>query len=238
MAACTLIHPFNSPFFLVYTEPCRKFPISLPPPLLVERGRVWNNGNKSVSSKQSLGGILPGVLMPRILTDAEIVRLLNERKVLPGNWAKRLAPKASAGQVHLRRNLCIGGENRSQFVIDVRQNLNSLLDFSIILSFVDDDNHKYILTRFNGRHPSQHTNKWEKKHRQPGAEFRNVFHIHKATERYQQEGYGIDGYAEPTQSYSSFDAALREFISSNGFVTGEDDDLQQRPLFPEGGPQI
>lgn len=169
--------------------------------------------------------------MPRILSDAEIAELLCEQKTLPANWAKRLAPRPTARQVHRKKSLSISGANGSQFVIDVRQNPNSLLDFTVILTFVDDDSHRYILTRFNGRHPSQHTNKWEKKRGQPGSEFRNVFHIHTATERYQQEGYSIDGYAEPTQSYSSFDTALREFVASNGFVIGQGDEPQDPMLF-------
>jgi hypothetical protein len=87
----------------------------------------------------------------------------------------------------------------------------------LILLFQDSDGTEYRLTRFNGRHPSQHTNKWEKARGLPNAIFRNCFHVHRATERYQVEGYEIDGYAEVTTEYDSFDSALHAFVRSNGF---------------------
>jgi len=170
--------------------------------------------------------------MPRILSDSEIAGLLNERKVLPRNWERRLAPRTTPGQAHLRRSFALKGEEGHQFVIDVRQNPNSLLDFSVILSFLDTDGHRYILIRFNGKHQSQHTNKWEKKNKQPNAEFRNAFHVHTATERYQEEGFSIDGYAKITDSYSSFETALRAFADSNGFVP-EGGDAAQGRLFEQ-----
>ncbi len=43
----------------------------------------------------------------------------------------------------------------------------------------------------------------------------------------------MDGYAEVTNLYSSFDSALYAFVSSNGF-TIEDSADPQRNLFPEG----
>ncbi len=98
------------------------------------------------------------------------------------------------------------------------------MDFSIILTFVDKDRTEYRLLRFNGRHPSQHTNKLEKRKGLSNSVFRNRFHIHRATERYQVDGLEIDGYAEVTERYDSFDSALTIFVSENGIKT------------PDGGP--
>ena len=81
---------------------------------------------------------------------------------------------------------------------------------------------EYRLTRFNGRHPSQHTNGLEKKAGNTCCSFRNRFHKHIATERYQlAEGFEIDHYAEVTDEYDSFDKALVRFPSSLRVLRGE-----------------
>ncbi len=70
--------------------------------------------------------------------------------------------------------------------------------------------------RCNGLHPSRHTNRWEKERDLPNSSFNPAFHIHQATERYQIAGYAIDGYAETTEEYSSYEAALAAFLSRCG----------------------
>jgi hypothetical protein len=57
---------------------------------------------------------------------------------------------------------------------------------------------------------------YEKARTHPNAFFRNRFHIHRATERYQVEGYEIDGYAEATDCYDSLESALNIFVRTNG----------------------
>lgn len=167
--------------------------------------------------------------MPRILTDDEITARSGERKGLPANWAIRLKPNYRPDDPCGRRTFPLTGDYGSKFRIHLRDNRLIVFDFSIILMFIDHEDQEYTLTRFNGKHPSQHTNKIEKKLGLPNAFFRNVFHIHLATERYQREGYPIDGYAEPTDRYGSFDSALRAFVQSNGcFIEGSDGPL---PLF-------
>jgi hypothetical protein len=154
--------------------------------------------------------------MSRLLTDTEIHRLLAEPKKVSSGWQKRLTPLYK-NAVQGRRQLTIEGDHGSKFRIDVRDNRLIVLDFSIILTFIESKESEYILTRFNGKHPSQHTNKWERKYGEGLTHFRNTFHIHTATERYQVEGFKIDGYAEPTPRYVSFDGALRCFVNTNGF---------------------
>jgi hypothetical protein len=169
--------------------------------------------------------------MSRILTTQEIQRLLNEPKKLPSNWETRLKPLYRSETCHGRRAYDFTGDNGSKFRIDVRDSTLNLLDFSIILTYIDGSEQEYILTRFNGKHPSGHTNKWEKKHGVQLNYFRNEFHIHEITERYQTEGFAADGYAEVTQRYVSFGLALRAFARSNGFyIEGANKDT---PLFDE-----
>jgi len=157
--------------------------------------------------------------MAHILTDDEIRSLLDERKVAPKNWKTRLKPCAVRGQPDRRRSWTVTGANGNNFRVDVRDNPNVLFDFSIILSLVERNGDEYRLVRFNGKHRSRHTNKWEKNHGEPNAQIQIGFHIHTATERYQLDlECKIDGYAETTNQYHSFDSALTSFMSSHGFL--------------------
>lgn len=168
--------------------------------------------------------------MSRVLTDAEIAAFLAERKPLPANWASRLAVRAKGGQMHKQRELEVSGDDGHRFRVVLRQNILNQLDFSLILTFVDADGTEYRLVRFNGRHSSRHTNKWEKRNGLNNQSFRSRFHIHQATERYQVDGLEIDGYAEATECYDSYESALTEFVTRNGIeAPGAEPD---EPLFP------
>lgn len=167
----------------------------------------------------------------RILEDDEIAGLLKELKPLPEHWETRLKLLPKAGFKHSQREMQIRGVNGNAYRIVIRQSTLNGLDFSVILFFQDQDGTEFRLCRYNGKHPSQHTNKLEKANGHTNAVFRNQFHIHMATERYQQEGYEIDGYAEVTNRYSSFESALEEFLKANGFQVPK----EELPLFDLGG---
>ncbi len=162
--------------------------------------------------------------MPRVLTDDEIDSLLAESKRLPQDWNKRLRTRAKSNRQHAEGHLEVQGEVKNKFRIIIRKNTNNPLDFSIILTFKDKDGSEFVLRRYNGKHSSQHTNRLEKARGEPNSSFRNAFHIHKATQRYQEEGLPIDGYAEETTEYASFDTALQVFVKSNGIVFPADDE--------------
>jgi hypothetical protein len=169
--------------------------------------------------------------MTRVLTDAQIEALLAEGKPLPANWRARLNVKAKANQTFRQREFDLQGEGGNEFRSVLRSNELNRLDFSLVLKFVDVDGADYRLVRLNGRHPSQHTNKGEKLKKLPNATFRNRFHIHRATERYQVDGFEIDGYAEPTDNYDSFDSALEEFVKQVTLVIPDDDGLEGPKLW-------
>lgn len=169
--------------------------------------------------------------MARLLTDDEIGVLLREPKRLPTNWRARLQVREKSDVRFRQRDLRIEGDNGNTFRIIIRQNALNLLDFSLILTFEDEKDGTYRLIRFNGRHPSDHTNTWEKRRGLAKSTFRNRFHIHHATERYQIEGLEIDGYAEPTDNFESFDSALELFVRSHGFVLPGGD---EPTLFTQG----
>lgn len=155
--------------------------------------------------------------MKKVLTDEEIESLIHERKPLPQGWESRLEPRPKSDTRFSQREWEIKGENENIFRVVLRQNNINLLDFSIILIFRDKDGNEFRLCRFNGKHPSQHTNRLERNRGLPNASFRGTFHIHKATQRYQEESFEIDGYAEATSEYSSFEGALQMFLQRNGF---------------------
>lgn len=168
----------------------------------------------------------------RVLTDQEIADLITEPKVVPDNWYSRLDAKDKSHYQHKEKEVDVEGSNGNLFRVIIRQNKLNMLDFSIILTLREkDSNLEYNLLRYNGKHPSRHTNKWEKENRLPDYAFDPAFHIHRATQRYQESGYKIDGYAEVTTRFSDFHSALNQFLIECNFKKKYDGQL---PLFKGG----
>ncbi len=95
------------------------------------------------------------------------------------------------------------------------------LDFSIILAVrVPQSNQLFRLRRHNGK-SHEHTNHIE------AATFYD-FHIHIATERYQEIGAREDAYAEPTDRYGDFHGALYCLIDDSSLDAPPE---AQRSLF-------
>ena len=92
------------------------------------------------------------------------------------------------------------------------------------------DDGEYRLVRFNGS-SHQHVNHIEREQNETDHTFRDVCHIHVATSRYQRrDNKYIEGFANPTMSYSSFQTAFEEFFFGNGFVKPKSE-RQYRDLF-------
>ena len=107
----------------------------------------------------------------------------------------------------------------------LRQSTVNALDFSVILAVrVPQSNQVFRIRRYNGR-SHEHTNHIE------GGSFSD-FHIHIATERYQELGAREDAYAEPTDRYGTFQDALRCLIVDASFDAPPD---PQRDFFEEDG---
>jgi hypothetical protein len=169
----------------------------------------------------------------RILQDNEITDLIAEPKSMPKNLFSRLELRDKSHFQHKEKEIDIEGSNGNLFRVIIRQNKLNILDFSIILTLKEkDSNAEYNLIRFNGKHPSQHTNKWEKENKIPNHTFDPAFHIHMATQRYQESSYKIDGYAEVTTLYSDFHSALEQFLLKCNIKTEDDG---QANLFEGGG---
>jgi hypothetical protein len=158
--------------------------------------------------------------MSRILTDSEIGELVKKPKRLPKGWRSRLRLVQRADGAQKRRALELK-ENKDLFIINCRQSALNPFDFSIILLYRDEKGNKFRLLRCNGKHPSWHSNRWEKGQGLADYKFAPCFHIHRATQRCQEADMDIDGYAEPTGAYSNYDAALEHFVTICGCIDPE-----------------
>ena len=157
--------------------------------------------------------------MPAKYTDSTILRMVQERKPLPVNFRARFQLRDKRG--HKERELDISGENGNSFRLILRQSDFNAMDFSVILAVCPpDSNQLFRLRRYNGK-SHEHTNQIE----------RNTFydfHIHHATERYQELGGREDAFAEVTNRYADFPTALECMIADCGFELPPNDQL---PLF-------
>jgi hypothetical protein len=146
--------------------------------------------------------------MAILLTDTDISRLLLERKPLPTDYRARLQLRPKRG--HKERELGVTGTADSHFHIILRQSLSNPLDFSVILGYsFPTSSVVFRLRRYNGR-SHEHTNRLE------GDTFYD-FHIHTATERYQNAGYAEEHYAETTNRYADLSGAIQCLIEDCGF---------------------
>lgn len=146
--------------------------------------------------------------MPVSYTDDEIDALVGEGKRLPRDWEDRTRLKAKRG--HDEQFLEFTGDAGTRFRLILRQSRVSSLDFSVILAvLVPQSTQVFRLRRYNGR-SHEHTNQIEK-------EMFYDFHIHFATERYQELGAREDAYALPTDRYATFRGALDCLLKDANF---------------------
>lgn len=144
-----------------------------------------------------------------ILMDSEIDNLLSEEKILPKDYPKKIKTKPKSGYQHEQRELNVQGENGHTFAIVLRKNKLDMFDFSIILRYQDTNTGIwYNLVRYNGKH--FHTNIIE------GDSFHD-FHAHYATQKYQEAGLRIEGYAKVIKTYKTFSEAIDAFIKDLHF---------------------
>jgi hypothetical protein len=149
----------------------------------------------------------------RVISDARIQALLAERKVLPKDFRSVLALKAINRQE--KADLDLSGASGSRFRLMLRRAELNQLDFSVILAYIlPDTNGLLLLRRYNGK-SHEHRNVLER-----GPVFYD-YHIHTATERYQQAGYKPEHYAEITNRYADLTGALDCMIADCGFEAPE-----------------
>jgi hypothetical protein len=148
------------------------------------------------------------------LTDDDIRALLAENRSLPEDYVKHMRPTKKANMQYSQSELPVTGERGSEFKVIIRKNLMDPLDFSVILVYLPKEEGKgFILRRYNGKHI--HRNRLE------GEELHD-FHVHMATERYQQAGLKAEGYAEVSDGYASVRQATGCLFRDANFQRGSD----------------
>ena len=149
-------------------------------------------------------------------SDLDIDGFIREPKPLPRDYRTAVRLKDKRG--HKEQELDISGGNGSQFRLILRQSNFNTLDFSIILAVCPPDtNLVFRLRRYNGR-SHEHTNLIE------GNSFYD-FHIHIATERYQDLGTWEDAFAEQTNLYADYHGAVQRMFDDCGFVAPPEDQM-------------
>ena len=152
-------------------------------------------------------------------TDTEIEEMISEPKTLPQDFST--LPKMNSKRGHKEKQYNLEGAKGNKYRLILRQSDTNALDFSVILDLIPSgSNQSFTLRRYNGKH-GEHTNSIER-------ESFYDFHIHKATERYQDLGADEETYAEVTDRYSDFYTALHCMLKDCGFVKLDDD---QQKLF-------
>ena len=159
--------------------------------------------------------------MAAIFSDQEIYHLIQERKPLPDDYRTKIQIRPKLG--HKERELDIKGADGGDYRLILRQSIFNPLDFSIILAYrPPKSNQLFRLQRYNGK-SHEHTNPIE------GQTFYD-FHIHQATEKYQEMGAREDTFAKPTDRFADFQEAIACMFKDCSFEVPHD--LQGR-LFEE-----
>jgi hypothetical protein len=145
--------------------------------------------------------------MAVLLTDSEIATLVAQPKVMPQPFVSGvLGLKPKRG--HKERDVKIRSGDQD-FIVIVRESAFNPLNFSVILAvLLSGAPTPFRLRRYNGKH--EHTNKLERNR------FYD-FHVHIATERYQDSGLREDGFAVPTAGHSDVDSAFAKMLEECGF---------------------
>ena len=154
--------------------------------------------------------------MSRTYSDSGIEELIAERKPLPPKWRDQMRLRPKRG--HEERELDLTSDVGNEFRVILRRSMVNILDFSIILAVrVPKSSQLFRLQRYNGK-SHEHKN-----HIESNSFY--GFHIHMATERYQEMGTREDAYAEITNKYGDYSSALRCFIEDMNLGAPTDDQL-------------
>jgi hypothetical protein len=152
------------------------------------------------------------------LTDEEIRRLLKMPKSVTRSSREFMEKNRS-----LHADFELEGEDGTRFAMYARQNLPIKEHFSCGLRVRLSSGEEVTLCRYNG--PSHvHTNQLESE----TLEF--VCHIHRATQRYIEEGRKPEHFAEETAAYDTLAGAMEQ-LAADCSISGLTIPNQQHELF-------
>lgn len=137
-----------------------------------------------------------------ILTDNDIDNLIRGDKFLQASVLNNSKWKIVGA--HRKKEVPVSDmQGNDSFAVFWRQTTYDALDFTVGLSYkVPDSTQRINLIRCNGKSHT-HTNKLE------GNKLEVTFHIHRATEKYQNMGFKAEDHAETTDKYSTMDEAFK-----------------------------
>jgi hypothetical protein len=154
--------------------------------------------------------------MALTLSDNGITLLIEEGKPLPADFRTKIQTRPKKG--HKESELDVNGANGSEFRLIMRQSLFNPLDFSVILTYRPPKSSQlFRIRRYNGK-SHEHTNFIE-------IETFYGYHIHMATERYQEIGAREDTYAQQTDRFADYQQAIKCMLDDCGF---------ELPINPQG----
>ena len=145
------------------------------------------------------------------LTDTEIKALLDEQKLFPVTIEDFFRfNKTKKG--HYESEQKIERPDGSFFIIKLRQNIENVLDFTSLLAYANNTSSDvFILCRYNGK-SHEHRNKLDK------TPVFYDFHIHKATQLYQDNGFKEEFYATVTDRYSDLKNAFLSMVEDCSII--------------------
>ncbi len=150
--------------------------------------------------------------MDEFYSDEDIALLISEVKSIPVSLA-HIGAKFREKRGHKEFDYFINRPDGSLFIMKIRQSLENALAFSVILALQPKGKSElFILRRYNGKN-HRHRNRIEK-----DIAFYD-FHIHTATERYQNEGMYEEGYAVVTDRYVDLNGAIESLIADCNIVS-------------------
>lgn len=163
------------------------------------------------------------------LTDTQIDALVHEPKRLNRSSRAILhSMEAKKGREMLHEQASIvfpRNADEGKWRIYLRLSKKNSLDFSCGIGFIPAGRKSdFTIRRYNGK-SHEHTNWLD------GVAPFYGFHIHRATEQYQQSSYADDHYAEPTELYTDFYGAFKTLLSECNVTVTDEQVIFQENLF-------
>lgn len=144
-----------------------------------------------------------------VLTDAELQKLIDTPKKMSTKGLKKLLERKEEN-AYKRSDIELSSEVKHSFYLRIRESLDDPTDYSAILSIKLKTGETFNLVRCNGS-SHNHKNRIEKN---------NLYgtHIHVATERYIENGYQPEAFAEESAEYNNINEAI-EYLMKITYIT-------------------
>jgi hypothetical protein len=142
--------------------------------------------------------------------DGEIAELIAEEKPISLSAFNDLYQLPKVKGQHKEQEISIPRDEATFFKVIIRCSRQNPFDFSVIVGLgQQNSNQIFKIRRYNGKH--QHRNRLE-------GEVFYGFHIHQATERYQDVGLKEETFATETDKFSDLSGAIKLCITECNII--------------------